>query len=121
VETNIFSAIPLRTARKGVPLYRGPDTAATFRNFWSWPYWNMDTSYFHSVTKVGDLSSIKFRAFYNRFNNAIDMFSNDTYAVMNTSNAEHSAYNEHTDGASTELTTLSALAKRHQRILLFQG
>jgi iron complex outermembrane receptor protein len=92
--------------QKGVPLYQGPNTAAPFRTFWSWPYWDMDSYYFHSVTKVGDLSSIKFRAFYNQFNNSINMFSNDTYTVMNTPNAEQSIYNEHTDGASTEFTTL---------------
>src|SRR5262249_26319624 len=31
---------------------------------------------------------------------------NDTYTVMNTANAEHSAYNEHTDGASVQFETL---------------
>ena len=33
------------------------------------------------------------------------MFSNDTYTVMNTPSAEHSRYDEHTDGASTQFTT----------------
>ncbi len=33
------------------------------------------------------------------------MYSNDTYTVMNTSSAEHSMYNEHNDGFSTEFTT----------------
>ncbi len=38
------------------------------------------------------------------------MYSNDTYNVMNTKNAEHSMYNEHNDGFSTEFTT-RALAR----------
>ncbi len=96
--------------QKGVPLYQGPDTNATFRNFWVWPYWDTDNYYFHSNTQLGETSSIKFRAFYDQFRNDIDMYSNDTYSVMNTSSAEHSMYNEHNDGFSTEFTT-RALAR----------
>jgi iron complex outermembrane receptor protein len=90
---------------KGVPLYQGPNAAANFGRFWTWPYWDMNSYYFHSSTQLGELSSINFRAFYNQFKNDIDMFSNDTYKTMTTPNAEHSAYNEHTDGASTQFMT----------------
>ena len=38
------------------------------------------------------------------------MYSNDTYTVMNTQSAEHSMYNEHNDGFSTEFTN-RALAR----------
>ena len=100
----VFSYVNLK-GQKGVPLYQGPNAAATFRNFWTWPYWNMFNYYFHSNTKLGDTSTIKFRGFFNQFQNAIDMYSNDTYAVMNTRNAEHSAYDEHNDGGSVEFTT----------------
>jgi len=96
--------------QKGVPLYQGADTAATFRNFWFWPYWNTDGYYFHSKTAIGESSSLKLRAFYNEFRNSINMYSNDTYAAMNTKSAEHSMYDEHTDGASAEFNT-HALAK----------
>jgi iron complex outermembrane receptor protein len=105
----VFSYINLK-GQKGVPLYQGPDTAATFRNFWIWPFWNMDNYYFHSNTRLGEDSAIRFRVFYNQFRNAIDMYSNDTYAVMNTRNAQHSTYDEHNDGASAEFTT-RALAR----------
>jgi len=88
-----------------VPLYQGPDTGATFRNFWVWPYWDMENYYAHSNTQIGEGSSIKFRAFYTQFRNDIDMYSSDTYATMNTKNAEHSMYNEHNDGFSTEFST----------------
>jgi iron complex outermembrane receptor protein len=91
--------------QKGVPLYQGSDTNATFRNFWDWPYWDTDNYYFHSNTQLGESSSIKFRAFFDQFRNNINMYSNDTYSVMNTSSAEHSMYNEHNDGFSTEFTT----------------
>ncbi len=49
------------------------------------------------------------------------MFSNDTYTVMNTANAEQSIYNEHTDGASTEFTTLRVSRNVIRRVFLFQG
>ena len=45
------------------------------------------------------------RAFYDQFRNDIDMYSNDTYTVMNTASAEHSMYNDHNDGFSTEFET----------------
>jgi iron complex outermembrane recepter protein len=92
--------------QKGSPLYQGPNTAATYRSFWSWPYWDMNGVYFHSNTKLGDLSEIKVRAFYSRYKNAIDMWSNDTYSVMNTANAETSHYNDHSNGFGTEFTRI---------------
>ena len=100
----VFSYINQK-GEKGVPLYQGTNTAAAFRNFWSWPYWDMDSYYFHSTTGLGEMSSISFHGFYNQFRNSIDMFSNDTYTVMNTKNAEHSFYDEHTDGATAQFTT----------------
>ena len=100
----VFSYINLK-GQKGVPLYQGPDTAATYRFFWTWPYWNMANYYFHSNTQIGESSAIKFRAFYTQFRNDIDMYSSDTYSAMNTKSAEHSMYNEHNDGFSTEFTT----------------
>ncbi|HUK33847.1 MAG TPA: TonB-dependent receptor, partial [Vicinamibacterales bacterium] len=100
----VFSAAS-QDGQKDVPLYQGPNTAAAFRNFWAWPYWDMNSFYFHSSTQLGRASSLRVRAFYNQFKNAIDMYSNDTYSVMNTANAEHSVYDEHNDGASAEFTT----------------
>jgi iron complex outermembrane receptor protein len=100
----VFSYINLK-GQKGAPLYQGSNTAATYRNFWTWPYWDMANYYFHSNTQIGETSAIKLRAFYTEFRNDINMYSNDTYSVMNTRNAEHSMYNEHNDGFSTELTT----------------
>lgn len=100
----VFSYISLK-GQKGVPLYQGPNTNAAFRNFWTWPYWNMVNYYYHSTTQLGESSSLKLRAFYNQFFNEIDMYSDDTYRVMNTSSAAHSLYDEHNDGASAEFNT----------------
>jgi iron complex outermembrane recepter protein len=99
----VFSYITQK-GQKGVPLYQGPNTAAAFNRFWLWPFWDMNSYYFHSSTGIGERSSVNFRAFYNQFKNAIDMFSNDKY-VITTPNAERSIYDEHTDGASSQFTT----------------
>lgn len=93
--------------QKGVPLYQGANTNATYRFFWEWPYWDMANYYFHSTTQIGEESTLRFRAFYTQFRNDIDMYSNDTYSVMNTAGAEHSMYNEHNDGFSTDFTNRS--------------
>lgn len=100
----VFSYSNLK-GEKGVPLYQGANTAAPFRFFWNWPYWNTDNYYFHSSTALGEQSSIRFRAFYTQFRNDIDMYSDDTYSSMNTRSAEHSMYNEHNEGFSTEFNT----------------
>ncbi len=100
----VFSYINLK-GQKGVPLYQGSNTGAAYRFFWTWPYWDMANYYFHSNTQIGESSAVKFRAFYTQLRNDIDMYSNDTYSVMNTRNAEHSMYNEHNGGFSTEFTT----------------
>ena len=42
---------------KGVPLYQGPNTAANFGRFWSWPFWDMNSYYFHSTTGTGEKPS----------------------------------------------------------------
>jgi hypothetical protein len=65
----------------------------------------MANYYFHSNTGIGEASAIKFRAFYTQFRNDIDKYSSDAYSVMNTRTAEHSMYNEHNDGFSSEFTT----------------
>ncbi len=65
----------------------------------------MDNYYFHSNTQIGETSALKFRAFYTQFRNDIDMYATDTYSLMNTKTAEHSMYNEHNDGFSTDFTT----------------
>lgn len=99
----VFSVIDQK-GEKGVPLYQGSNTAAAFNRFWAWPFWNMNSYYFHSRTGIGETTSINFRGYYNQFKNAIDMFSNDNYVMTNAS-AERSVYNEHTDGASSQFET----------------
>ena len=106
----VFSYINQK-GQKSVPLYMGTNSNAAFRNFWKWPYWNKDSYYFLSKTGLGENSSIKFRVYYDQFRNSIDMYDNSAYDSFNNYSktkgfgSEHSMYNEHTDGASTEFST----------------
>jgi len=116
----VFSYISLK-GQKGVPLYQGSNTNATYRNFWSWPYWDMVNCYFHSNTQLGESNSLKLRAFYNQFLNDIDMYSDDTYSVMNTTNAAHSMYDEHNDGASAEFNSRILPRNSLRGVILLQS
>jgi iron complex outermembrane receptor protein len=105
----IFSYINQK-GKKSDPLYQGANAAASFKNFWTWPYWNKDSYYFLSDTKLGEQSGIKFRVYYDQLRNSIDMYDNSQYNSMTNFNpgknsAEVSNYDDHTDGASTEFTT----------------
>ena len=106
----VFSYINQK-GQKGVPLYMGDNSAAQFKNFWKWPYWNKDSYYFNSNTGLGDKSSIKTRVYYDQFRNSIDMYDDSTYTTMNNYSptkgfgSEISKYDDHTDGASAEFAT----------------
>lgn len=88
--------------------YIGPNDAAVYNRFWKWPYWNKNGYYLITNTGIGESSAIKFRAHYDQFRNGIDMFDDATYSTMNNRNSEHSRYDDHTQGASSEFTTRAA-------------
>ncbi|MDR3764481.1 MAG: TonB-dependent receptor [Acidobacteriota bacterium] len=97
--------------QKGVPLYQGKNGAASFNNFWSWPYWEKISYYFLSNTKLPGQSDLKTRVYYDQFRNSIDMWDNGLYNSMTSYNktkgsgAEISWYDDHTDGISAEYDT----------------
>ena len=94
-------------SRKGVPLYGGPNDAATFNNFAyrRWPYWNKTAYYLITNTGLGESSSIKLRGYYDQFNNEFDFYDNANFNTMNKPTSNHSFYDDHSAGASAEFTT----------------
>jgi iron complex outermembrane receptor protein len=102
----VFSYISQK-GEKGVPLYAGNNLNATFSStsFRRWPYWNKNSYYFLTNTELGEASSIRFRLYYDKFRNGFDFFDDATYSTMNKSSSQHSLYDDHSDGASTEFTT----------------
>jgi iron complex outermembrane receptor protein len=93
--------------QKGVPLYAGPNSAATFNAFSyrRWPYWNKNGYYLITNTGLGESSSIKFRAYYDKFPNVMDFYDNATYSTMGRTTSNRSYYDDHSAGGSAEFTT----------------
>jgi iron complex outermembrane recepter protein len=92
---------------KGVPLYAGPNSAATFNAFSyrRWPYWNKTGYYLITNTGLGESSSIKFRAYYDEFPNEFDFYDDATFSTMKKTTSNHSYYNDHSAGGSSEFST----------------
>jgi iron complex outermembrane receptor protein len=92
---------------KGVPLYAGPNSAATFNAFSyrRWPYWDKTGYYLITNTGLGESSSIKFRAYYDQFPNEFDFYDNANFSTMNKTSSNHSYYKDHSAGGSAEFTT----------------
>jgi iron complex outermembrane recepter protein len=99
-----FSYINQKGKKDGLQ-YIGPSSTATYSSFWKWPYWNKNGYYLITNTGIGESSSIKFRAYYDQFRNALDIYDDGTYTTMLKSGSEHSKYSDYTDGASSEFTT----------------
>ena len=104
-------------ASKGVPPYAGDfdtivtdNTSPTGTNtkgggtvhFWQWNYWDKESYYFLSKTDFGAWY-LKTRAFYDKFQNSLSMYTNANYNTLTTSSANASYYDDNTKGASAEI------------------
>ena len=109
--------------QKGVPLYAGPNDAATFNAFAyrRWPYWNKTGYYLITNTGLGESSSIKFRGYYDEFPNEFEFYDDATFSTMNKTSSNHSYYDDHSAGGSAEFATRALQAEPDQRLLRFQG
>jgi iron complex outermembrane receptor protein len=91
---------------KGTPEYAGtmPTTGpnAVTNRYWQWPYWDKDSIYFLSKTAIGQNAYIKFRAYYDTFQNSITNFTNSAYTVLAPRPFYQSWYNDYTYGGSAE-------------------
>ncbi|MEQ1600709.1 MAG: TonB-dependent receptor [Methylophilaceae bacterium] len=91
---------------KGTPVYAGKDVASTNNvRFWQWPYWDKESLYLLSRTRLGEDSYIKFRVYYDKFQNSIANYSNGTYRVLKATPFYQSWYDDYSYGASAEFGT----------------
>ncbi|MDX9715119.1 MAG: TonB-dependent receptor [Dissulfurispiraceae bacterium] len=88
---------------KGVPPYTGYDTG-TFARYWRWAYWDKESLYFTSRTSLGSKSYVKTRLYYDTFENALNMYTDNTYTQL-TGGSSHSWYDDYTLGGSIEIGT----------------
>ncbi len=93
---------------KGQPSYAGNDPTAKART-WRWPFWDKDSLYLIGNTKLGQDYQLKFRAYYDRYKNGLDMYTNATYT---TTSAARSVYDDTSMGANLEL--VSYALKNHE-------
>ena len=85
----------------GVPPYAGADPENNRVRYWRWPRWDRDSYYFNSNTGLGESNSLKFRAFYDEYPNALDMFTDGTYSSLE----GYAEYDDYSAGFSGEFST----------------
>lgn len=95
--------------KKGNPPYAGSDPLVKVR-YWQWPYWDKDSVYFVSNTRLGGSNYLRGRAFYDTYDNAAYSFDDATYTTQAKSSSFRSLYHDYTVGASVEW---GATLRRH--------
>lgn len=91
---------------KGTPVYAGTDLASiNSAKFWQWPYWDKESLYYISRTGIGEDSYLKVRAYYDKFQNSIQNFTNGTYTVLGAIPFKQSWYDDYSYGTSAEFGT----------------
>lgn len=89
-------------SEKGNPVYLGNDPKVRLR-YWQWPYWNKESLYYISKTKISPLLQLKSRLFVDKFDNKLQAFDNANYNTQNKPSSFTSFYADKTLGANLEL------------------
>ncbi len=95
--------------QKGSPVYAGDDKLNSLYKtprYWQWPYWNKETYYFMSNTKINDKNYVKSRIYYDIFKNSINSYDDSTYTTQKKPYAFQSFYDDYTYGGSIEYGTM---------------
>ncbi|MBP1625650.1 MAG: TonB-dependent receptor [Holophagaceae bacterium] len=85
----------------------------TTARYWDWPLWNMDSTFLVTRTALGDKSYVKFRAYFDRYENGIDSYTDSTYTTLKTSGSGamspygHSRYRDFSHGLMAEVGTMA--------------
>ncbi|MCC7698232.1 TonB-dependent receptor plug domain-containing protein [Janthinobacterium sp. EB271-G4-7A] len=96
---------------KGQP----PSTNPVGARYWQWPYWNKESVYFASQTRLGDAERLKLRLYHDSYDNEITSYTNGSYAALKTSgqgsvSGGRSIYNDRTNGGAVELESFRLAA-----------
>ncbi|WP_230540845.1 TonB-dependent receptor plug domain-containing protein [Janthinobacterium sp. FW305-129] len=96
---------------KGQP----PSTNPAGARYWQWPYWNKESVYFVSQTRLGEAERLKLRLYHDSYDNEITSFSNGSYSTIKTSgqgsvSGGRSIYNDRTNGGAVELESFRLAA-----------
>ena len=88
--------------RKGNPVYTGASTSTKPR-YWRWPYWDKDSIYFLSSTRISENNVLKTRLYHDSYKNGLDMYTDASY----TAHDPTSAYKDTSKGGAIEWANYS--------------
>jgi len=88
---------------KGAPVHT-TDSIAT-QKYWDWPWWNVDSVYSHTTTRIGQASYVNTKFYYNTFDNGLFSYSDQALTLMNSSKAFKSYYEDEAYGGSIDAGT----------------
>ena len=95
---------------KGNPVYTGQSTSGI--RYWQWPYWDKDSLYFISSTRLGQNNVFKARVFHDTYKNKVEAFADGRYAQTLSNTSFPSIYNDTSTGVALELANYSL--KNHE-------
>jgi iron complex outermembrane receptor protein len=100
--TDEYSINFLRTdGEKGAPYAVNYPIAS--QKYWTWPYWNTQSLALLTHTVIDPTLYVNTKFFWNRFDNALDMYSNAAQTLQNSPKAGYSPYHDWSLGGSVEV------------------
>ena len=93
---------------KGNPVYAGTSAQRNAVRYWRWPYWDKDSVYFLSTTRIGADNVLKTRLYHDSYKNGLDIYGDASYG----SHDPTSAYQDTSKGATFEWANYSL--RRHE-------
>jgi iron complex outermembrane receptor protein len=85
----------------GSPPYSGIDLVNNNVQYRRWDFWNRDSYYLNTNTGLGESSSVRFRAFYDKYPNATSTYTDNTYSTL----SGYLEYDDYSAGFSGEFST----------------
>ncbi len=86
---------------KGTPPYAGNVAGVTPR-YWRWPYWDKDSIYALSSTRIGE-HTLKLRLYHDTYRNSLFAYDDATYTKQVKKSSFRSRYDDYTNGFSAEM------------------
>ena len=89
-----------QSGSKGAPLHVTDPVSS--QRYWDWPYWNIESVYWLSHTKVGSSSFIETKGYYNTFDNGLFSYDDPNLTTQATPKSFRSYYADWAGGGSIE-------------------
>jgi len=88
---------------KGAPLHIYDPIG--LQRYWKWPYWRVQNLYFLSKTALGDVSYVKTRGYWSKFENSLVSYDDPGYMFQSLPRSFDSKYSDYALGAEVEAGT----------------